>query len=343
MLFKAENNAKADEIRQYISVNSSISFDSLLPHIESAESKYIKKILGREQYLELCAYYSDPLAWPPIERIPKTHEDWLAKLLKLVQKSLINLALLDGFAILSVNIGDSGAFRKETDSQKPLFQYQEENLKNTFRTEGFNTLDAILEFLEENINNFPIFKESDTYTVFKSKFIPTATVFNEYYNIGGSRLVFLHLQKYIDLVNDFSIIPVIGRSFFDELIVAMTSGVDLTDKQKSVIRFIQKIQAFLSVSKGIATLGMNITHNGTYFISDGTNSSNFRKKDPASIENLRLDIKNTQQTGQAYIDYLKDYLHDNIEDFPTYAEFNAYNQGEPTDHRDNTDKKTFWA
>ena len=37
------------------------------------------------------------------------------------------------------------------------------------------------------------------------------------------------------------------------------------------------------------------------------------------------------------------YLHNNIDEFPTYAEFNGYNEGEPTSHRDNKGKKTFWA
>lgn len=343
MLFKAANNLKMEEVRKYISVNTSKNFDSLIPYIETAEAKYIKQILGNDQYLELCAYYADPEAWAMIEHVPKTSTTYMEKLLPLVQKALINLAFLNGFAILSVNLGDSGAFRKETESQKPLYQYQEENLKDSFRSEGFNTLDTILELLENNIENFPIFSGSDTYTVFKSKFIPTTSVFNEYYNISGSRLVFLHLQKYIDLVNDFNIIPVIGRDFFDELISAMTSAGEPTEKQNSVIRFIQKIQAFLSVYRGITTLGMNITHNGAYFLSDGTNSSNHKKKDPVSLTDLRMDQKMADENGQAYIEYLKDYLHSNIEDFPTYAAFNAYNDGEPVAHRDNTDKKTFWS
>ena len=251
MLFKSTLNVKAEEIRQYITVNSSISFDSISPYIEYAETTYIKAILGSDQYLELCAYYEDPLAWPDNPADPKTHEDDLEKLLSLVQRSLINLAYHDGFSMLSVNIGDSGAYRKETENQKALFQYQEENLKTSFRTQGFNGLDAILEFLEDNIEKFPVFAASDTYTVFKSKFIKTTPEFDEIVNIRNSRLVFLHLQRYIDQVNDFEIKPVIGAEFFEELITAMTSVEDLTDSQKAVIAFIQKIQAYLSVSKGI--------------------------------------------------------------------------------------------
>ena len=251
MLFKAENNTKAEEIRKYISVNNTITFASILPYIESAEAKYIKKLLGSLQYAELCMYYEDPLNFND-QPGSETNAIDIAKLLPLVQKALINLAFLDGFAILSVNIGDSGAFRKESESQKPLYQYQEENLKNTFRTEGFDTLDTILEYLEGNIDLFPIFQRSDAYTVYKAKFIKTANEFQEVYNISGSRLVFLHLQKYIDLVNDFSILPVLGRSFFDELVSAMTEGP--SEKQADVIKFIQKIQAYLSISKGIASL-----------------------------------------------------------------------------------------
>lgn len=342
MLFKAGNNTKAEEIRQYLPVNSSITFASLQPYIESAERKYLKPVLGVDQYDELCAYYADPSVWPDIERIPKTHEDWLSKLLLLVQKALINLAFHDGFSILSVNIGDSGAFRQESENQKPLFQYQEENLKNTFRSDGFNGLDTILEFLEENIENFPIFSASSAYTVFKSKFIRTAKEYSGIYNIFNSRLVFLHLQQYIDQVNDFDIIPVIGREFFDELTGGIISQEPVADKYQKVINFIKKIQVFHSAVRGINSLGMNITYNGIYFLSDGTNSRNFKKADPAKAEDLHSLITNAKQNGQAYLTYLKEFLHANIDDYPTYAAFNAYNEGIPIDHRDNTDKKTFW-
>ncbi len=343
MLFKASLNTKAEEIRKYISVNSSISFASISPYIESTESTFTKKILGTDQYLELCAYYEDPEAWPDNPANPKALADDLAKLLKIVQKSLINLAFHDGFTVLSINIGDSGAYRQETNSQKPLYQYQEEGLKHTFRTEGFNGLDAILESLEDNIEKYPVFEASDTYTVFKSKFIKTTPEFDEIYHIRNSRLVFLHLQRFIDQVNDFVILPVLGRVFFDELIAYMTSGEDLQPKQVQLISFIQKIQAYLSVSKGIASLGVNITHNGAFFHSNGTNSSNYKKKESANSEDLHIIMRNAADVGHSYIEYMKDYLHENIADFPTYADFNAYNEGEPTSHRDNTDKKTFWA
>ncbi|MDT8392927.1 MAG: DUF6712 family protein [Bacteroidales bacterium] len=341
MLFKAVNNIKAEEIRKYISVNSSISFASLLPYIESAEQKYIKQILGSSQYLELSLFYDDPDSWGERPE-PKAAASDLGDLLKLAQKSLINLAFLDGFSVLSVNIGDSGAFRKETESQKSLYQYQEEALKYSFRTEGFNSLDAILEFLEDNIDKFPIFKDSDTYTVFKSKFIKTAPEFNKYYNINDSRLVFLHLQKYIELVNDFSILPVIGRQFFDELLTAWVAG-ETTDPQDAVIRFIQKIQIFLSISRGLGSLGVDITYNGAYFLSHGTNSSNFKKRDPVSPDFLHTYMQNALHNGNSYIDYMKDYLHENIDEFPTYALFYGYNEGDPLTFRQNTDKKTFWT
>jgi len=323
MLFKQANNAKAEEIRQYISVNSSITFDSIKPYIESAENKYIKKILGAEQYAELLAYYHNPDAWSEYPLDPKTSAENLQLLLVLIQKALINLAFLDGFPVLSINIGDSGAFRIESDAQKPLFQYQEENLKNSFRNEGFNTLDAVLEFLESRIPEFPVFESSQTYTIFRQKFIRTASDFYMIYN-------------------DFEIIPVIGRSQFDELLLLVSAAGEPTGEQARLINFIKSIQAFLSVSGGIATLGVNITYNGAYFHSDTSNSSNFKKKEPAGRDTLSAIQSNTERVGKAYIQYMKDFLHANIDHFPLYADFTAYHQGVPLTPRDNTNKKTFW-
>jgi hypothetical protein len=343
MLFTESLNSKAEEIRQYISVNSSISFTSLLPYIESAEAKYIKPILGTEQYTELCNYYSDPTGWDDVIADPKTESAFLANLLKLVQKSLINLAFLDGFPVLSINLGDTGAYRKESENQKSLYQYQEENLKNSLRSEGFDTLDTILEFIEENISDFPIFEASETCTTFRSKFIRTASEFSEIYHIKNSRLVFLHLQSYIDLVMDFDLKPILGRYFIEELQYILSTGADHTDNQAILFNFIKKIQAYLSISKGMASLGVDISYNGAYFHSTASSGNNNKKIDSVKSPDLHHHQQNAANVGYAYIDYMKDFLHANIGDFPTYAAFNAYNQGDELGHRDNTNKKTFWA
>jgi hypothetical protein len=342
MLFKESLNTKAAEIKQYISVNASIAYKSISPYIESAERDFIKPLLGSDQYQELLSYYDDPSSWDPGEGSASAGN--LALLLKMVQRPLINIAYWRGFPMLSVNLGDSGAFRTEREGQKPLFQYQEENLKNSFKQDGFNSLDNLLEFLEEKINDFPKFKDSDNYTVFKSKFIRTAPEFNLIYNIGSSRLVFLRLQPFIDQVNDFEIIPALGRSFFDEIKAIMVSGADLLDLQKQLIDLIKKVQAFMSVSRGITELGINITDKGLFFDTTQSTGTNIRNQSVIPDNHLDMLRRNADNTGKAYMQYLLDFLHTNILDFPTYAEFSGYNQGENLNplHRDNRNKKTAW-
>lgn len=343
MLFKEELNTKAGEIKQYIAVNASVAFKSILPYITTSERDYIKPLLGNDQYTELCSYYQSTSSWDPEEGQAEAED--LANLLPLVQQALINLAYWKGYPALSVNIGDGGAFRIEKEHEKSLFQYQEENLRNSFKNEGFNTLDKILEFLEENIDKFPCFSASATYTVFKKKFIRTAGEFDAIYGIGGSRLVFLKLQPFIDQVNDLEIIPIIGPEYWEEIRIVMSSGADLLALQQRFIDFVKKIQAFLSVARGISELGVNITDKGFFFETSASNSDNFRKKDIITDNTLDALRRNAEQNGRAYIQYLQDFLHDNIGDFPVYAEYSGYNEGESSNPfiRDNNNKTTFWA
>ena len=342
MLFKETLNIKTEEIKQYIAVNVLISFKSISPYITTAERDFIKTLLGSDQYSELCSYYADPEDWTPGEG--EASAESLAALLPMVQLPLINLAYWRGFSMLSVNLGDSGAFRIEGDNQKPLFQYQEENIKNSFKQDGFNGLDNLLGFLEEKIDNYPKFKNSDNYTIFKEKFIRTASEFNSIFNIGGSRLVFLRLQPFIEQVNDFEIMPLIGREYFEEIRAVMSSEADPSDLQVQFINFVKKIQAFLSVSRGITEMGVNITDKGLFFDSTASTGTNIRKQQVIGDAHRDTIRKNAETTGRAYIEYLKEFLHANIEDFPTYAGFNGYNEGKSTSPfiRDNTDKKTVW-
>ncbi|MCD4681123.1 MAG: hypothetical protein K8S00_12130 [Bacteroidales bacterium] len=328
MLFIESQNTKAEQIKEFISVNVSTSFNNIEPYLVIGEREYIKPLLGTALFDLLDAYAADP-----------TDDELWDELLSLARRALINLAFYRGYSMISIKISDAGVHRMETDHEKTLYKYQEQSIINTFKTDGFNGLDNVLEFCEDNIATFPDFESSESYTVFKSKFISKTSVFSEIFSINKSRLVFLRLQPYTTLVEDFEILPTIGRVLFDKLKAEIVKETP-DEKLMKVVEFIQKAIAFLSVSKAIAEIGVNITEKAVYFETSQATAGDTIQQSTLSDKQIERISTNNKNTGLNYIQYLTDFLHENIADYPDYAEFYGYNDGEIIG-RDNTDKKTF--
>jgi hypothetical protein len=332
MFFKEALNTEAGEIKDYISVNVSVNFDTIKPWIEIAEREYIKTLIGDDLYATLLAYYT----------AGTTSNSYYNNAIKYIQKALINLAYWRGFSLLIVKMGDQGAYRVENDKQKSLYKYQEIALKESFNKEGFNGLDYLLQYLEDNIDEFTDFKSSDNYTVFKGSFINTTKQFDDLYWIGQSRLVFLKLKRFMTRVEDFQVLPLLGRDYFDELKSQIKANT-LSAANDAVVDIICKAVAPLSVAEGIHELSVNVTDKGLFFETRTNQYNDYEKQQVVLNEGLNGMLSNARLTGEKYLGYLKDYLHNNIDDYATYAASDEYDDTNTAHIRDNDSKKTFWA
>ena len=343
MLFQESENTRAQQVKEYISVNVSTGFQLIKPYIAIAEQDYIKPLLGDDLYDELDDYANDSGSGSGSDSGSGSGAgaELMDKLLDRTRRALINLAFYRGYSMISIKISDKGVHRMESENELTLYKYQEQALINTFKNDGFNGLDAVLEFLEDNIEEFPDFAASDSYTVFKARFIRTASDFSSIFNINKSRLVFLRLQPYVQQVEDFEILPTIGSDLFDKLKEEIIKKADEQDETlMKVVSYIQKAIAYLAVSKAISELPVNITEKSVYFETSRAASGDSVEQTTLSDVQVERIANNNKMTGLNYMQYLTDFLHNNIDDYPEYAEFYGYNDGEPI-KRDNTDKKTF--
>lgn len=321
MLFKS-----ITEIKEYLSVSKDLAFDKIKPYIESAERDFILKLLGKEQYAELQTHYDEP-----------GEDEKLKALLQLVQTALINLAFYRGFSFLSVKISDQGFQRVEGDKFKGLFMNQEKNLKETFKVDGHNSLDRVLEYLEDNIADFEKFKLSANYTIRKNALIPDTATFDAIYDINNSRLVFLKLRRFMKQVEDLDLLPVIGAPLLTRIKTELAKD-EPDEKITALVPALREPIAYLSIARGIKELRMNITDNGVFFESkDSTSDDAFKSK--AISDNVALvTAEQAGVTGLQYMEILKDILKSTLEDYPEYI-----GSAPATVRRDNTDKKTIWV
>ncbi len=316
-----------NHIRTVIPVNAMAEFETFEPYLNKVEAQVFNPLLGQDLYTELNAVADD------------SGNDDQKELLKLIRFSLINLSMFRGFDMLNVTFDDSGFERVSSD--KALYRYQEENLKNGFKNEGFDGIDTVLEFLQTNLEKFTAFKKSAFYTDLKESFFPTTPDFNKVFGIGNSRLVFLQIAQYFDHVLTFEIKPLLGSVLFDKVITEMQKDTDQDADLMTLIPYIRKPLAFLSVAIGYEELGIQITEKGLFFENLASGNSNPLEITQIS-ENKRFSMTaSARQNGTRYKEILLDFLKSNADKYPDFTQTDLDNTN--PFRRDNTGKKTFFA
>ena len=334
MLFKT-----IDEIKQFLAVGAGTDFNRLKPHIQNAETAYLSPLLGAALFKELQDFYNSPPETPLVgQNIP------FGELLSLVQRTLIHLTYWSGFQVLNATISDGGFKRTENEKVKSLFKYQEVELKEYFKTTGFNGLDEILFYLETQISkstretvSFKSFADSDAWTILKSSFIPDTSTFNTIVFINHSRLTFLRLKSPMQLVEDLEIKPLLGETIFDEIKLEMVKNAPAA-KVTALLPYIQKAIAYLATALLMEESGAELTEKGLYFESTDAYNNLLTNKQPAESDRINFLAKRNKGIGQNYLERLKSYLIANQTDWPSYC-----GQTGNMLHRNNTDKKSFWA
>jgi len=321
-----------EEIRELLPVSTAVDLERLRPHLETAEESYIKPLLGALLLKDLNNYIG--VNDPPL---PAEHEDFFKELLKLVRRSQIHLAYWLGYDVLNAYISDGGFRRQESNTVKSLYKYQEDNLKDYFKSTGFNGLDSVLEFIEQNIGSFGNFKESETWKFIKGAFIPDTDTLNSIYFIGNSRLIFMRIQPYMKIVEDLSIRQIIDNVNF-ELIKTEMAKEDPDEKVKSILPYIRKPIAFIAVSMLMEDSGADLTDKGLFFEGKAQTMMSDTVKSPSEIERVNSLVKRNRGLGESYLVQLKQFLNENSEAWGGYS---APRHG--IHNRNNTGKKTFWA
>jgi hypothetical protein len=334
MLFKT-----IDEIKQFLAVGAGTDFNRLKPHIQNAETAYLRPLLGAGLFNELQDFYDNPPA-NPLEG----GNTLFRELLSLVQRTLIHLTYWSGFQVLNATISDGGFKRTENEKVKSLFKYQEVELKEYFKTTGFNGLDEILFYLEMEIGksegetfNFKSFVDSDAWTILKSSFISDTSTFNSIVFINHSRLTFLRLKSPMQLVEDLDIKPLLGEAIFNEIKLEMVKP-KAAVKVLAILPYIQKASAYLATALLMEESGADLTEKGLFFESTSSENNLTTNQQPSESDRINFLAKRNKGIGMNYLEQLKSYLNANATDWPGYS-----GQTGNALRRNNTDKKSFWA
>ncbi|MCL2303694.1 MAG: hypothetical protein FWC37_10655 [Lentimicrobiaceae bacterium] len=220
------------------------------------------------------------------------------------------------------------------------YRYQAEALKDNLKNEGFDQLDAILEFCERNVDTLQEFLQSPCHLATEGSFIKNTKEFNSIYYINSSRLVFLKMKYFVTSVEELQLRHHLGDLFCAELLAADPA----VEKYARILSGIKKFIVFMAIAEGIAELHQMPTDRGLIFqtaIANRISEVQYSPVSPQELERIRKEYTNK---AERYMSSVVETLKRHSADYTAYFTF-AGNNAPPSKHirRDNTNKKIFLA
>lgn len=326
-LFTPQFNEHAEEFKKYLPVNINLRFETVASPLALCEETYLRPLLGKSLFNRIATYVNDN---PTL-----ANEDPDSILIDKARFALIRLAIWKDYDIIAANISDTGV-SAEVDKENRLFRYQEENLKRTLKEEGFNYLDSILEYLEENSQDFPEFGQSQYKLSNVQSLIRNTAQFQECYNIDNSRLVFLKMRDYIRDVELIELQHRIGHDFFNELLTADESGI----KYGTILPAIRRYVVYSALAEGIGELHKLPTEKGLLF---ETTTMDGVQEAPVYRAQIAETRARCAQRAEQYLATALHIIRNAPADFPAYVGFAGDSPEDGVIHRDNTNRKIFLA
>jgi len=225
-----------EEIRQYLKVDISEKESSFLPYIPDATQKYIKPYLGSDQLTELDEYYNDS----EVEEDPL-----LDNLLTHVQRALAKFTFLMAAPNLDLNVSEGGFTVRSTQNQAPASRERVDRFMQSLERQAWDNIEMLLAFLEENKGDYPLWVESDAYTMAMRNFINSAGEFDSLVPIDRSRLAFMQLRPIMDNIELTEIEPNISIELCTAIKEQMLSG-ELSEANEKILPDIKRSVANLT-------------------------------------------------------------------------------------------------
>lgn len=327
MIFSAEKWNNSNEIRQFVQLSTTISFDKMRTPLSNAFRLFIAPLLGDAMIDKLIEIYTND-----------TDSKKDLELLAHCQRANANLAMWYDFDEINARITDAGFQRQESDTYKTIYKYQENNLRQNFKNKGFNALDEVLSFLEKNIDSYPQHTQADSYSQKKEAIVKSTNEVNRVFFINSSRIIFLRLQTHFSFVEENILQPALGEKLYEQLIKWL--GELPNDKVEQLKIEELRIKAgkvvIMQAVKRLMTETGSITDRGLYFTTLQANKNSDETEQPVDRDRLSLQVTQSESDAQAYMSQLMKYVR---RSFPELYKGNAQRVYD----RDNDGKQTFWA
>jgi hypothetical protein len=300
------NNGK--EIGKYVPTSASLGFDKMESSLESASDLFLLPLLGNDMMTELEFIYSTA------EGSRSAAEQ---QLLELAQRAVANLAMWYNFDALQLRITDQGFQRQGSEDWQQAYKYQEDRLREGFKTKGFNAVDQLLDFLEDNVSAFDDYAESPAHIDRSTALVKDTEEVQKWVNVGHSRLMFLRFAAEFPTVEEDVLRPELGGALYAKLL-AWISGDESypVTYEVTLEEFRAKCVRVMVAAAAIRLLKQtgSLTERGLYFEDVAAVSTENHIKRSANDVQIGNRLEMYQSDSRMALAALRTFIRENYSD-----------------------------
>lgn len=310
-----------EEIAKYVAIDENSSINNFQPYINEAEELYLKELLGDTFLQDLQTVYTT--ANGIIDDMPDAYKALFPK----VQKVVSYYTLLLAIPHLTVTIGNMGL--RETASQESSVsapRWKEEKQQFYYLKNGDIQADLLLSYLEETASDsqFENWFNSPYNTKRSGGIVYNATIASKYISINKSRRIFLALRGKLSEIETRGISKLIGLQQYNELVQQIKDGT-LSDKNKELILKLEPIISKRALYLQLPFMRVQIADNYIFLYSGSDDLFKLGQyASDADVKILRDQLMNGDYGFLADEQELKQYLLDNIDDYPLVKASGVY-------------------
>ncbi|OIN61169.1 DUF6712 family protein [Arsenicibacter rosenii] len=305
-------------------IQKKTTWDTWAPFVRQAELDHIVPAIGEELYDHLLTKINaatDVVTATPLEET----------LIERIRIALCHFVEMDSELAIMLQKGDLGvAVASPPNMQAPGKWAIVARIKEA-RDKADRSLERVLQYLEKHVGSFPVWVNSNAYTVSHSLFLATATEYTEYFGaVQNSRRLYVALRPYIIKAENDLIRPLIGESFYTYLKGKLPDRTySWTAQESEALKMIRSAVANDAFSRAVTFININAD---LRYLSETDGIVN----EDVLPENRRAEIKaecNREARNETM--KLKKYLDHKASPtvFPAYYQSDAYTVSEKKPYR----------
>lgn len=284
-------------------VGATMEFESIEPFFQIAHEMHLEFWLGTDllESLETELASNDPDATA-------------VALAPYYRRALGWLTVYEYLSFASVQLGESGLHRVETESHKTAYKYQEKAVRETCLNNGYEALEKLLIYYEGRKTDFPGWPIAPGYEIYHGQLLNTVTAWRMVQAKKMTRQVFETMVGIAKEVEEMAIVPIIGQAQYDALLAHRRDD-DYTSEalEKKIILMAQRIAAHFTLTNALRQHLVELRGDRVVqleFLED----QGVPKEGSPTIAAVGIKLDSHDQTANTYINKLRALLEANLED-----------------------------
>ena len=295
------------------SINVSLELDSINPTLLDVAEVYVLPYLGQTTFDALRDYVAAD--YTPTDAA-------LNALLPYARAPIGAIGAAEYSKLGGIQFGESGLFRIETDDKKSPYKYQENDYRYTLLTQGYNSIERMILFLEKNKADYPDWvDEAREYC--RGLFVSTAADLRAAYGKGIDRQIYEVLRPLIADMEVFLILSSIGQEQFDALKeLQLEDATTLTYAQSQALTRLRKAISLGAIQESLRRNIIQLKGDRIIQAEALEPQSSLKEGVPANPA-LSLSSVHMQEWKERHLSYFLKWLTDNPTTFPEYETYLA--------------------